>query len=43
LKAADVREMFETILPKDVLFDMGRASGLQMRERKLDATRDFER
>lgn len=37
LKAADVREVFETILPEEALREAVRASGLQTRERKLDA------
>jgi hypothetical protein len=39
LKAADVREVFETILPEQALLDAVRASGLQTRARKLDAIR----
>jgi len=37
VKAADVREVFETILPEEALLEAVRASGLQARERKLDA------
>jgi hypothetical protein len=39
VKAADVREVFETILPEEAVHDAARASGLQSRERKLDAQR----
>jgi hypothetical protein len=39
LRAADVREVFETILPEEALIDAVRASSLQTRERKLDAVR----
>ena len=39
MKAADVREVFETILPEELLLDAVRASGLQTRTRKLDAVR----
>ena len=39
MKAVDVRDVFETILPKKALLDAVYASGLQTRERKLDAIR----
>ena len=39
MKAADVREVFEMILPEDALLDAVRACGFQTRERKLDAIR----
>lgn len=37
VKPSDVREVFETILPAEVLMDAVRSSELQTRERKLDA------
>lgn len=39
MKATDVREVFETILPEQALHEAVRASGLQTRARKLDAVR----
>jgi len=37
MTGGDVREVFETILPEDVLMASVRAAGFQERERKLDA------
>ena len=39
MEAADVREVFETLLPEEALTEAVRAAGFQERERKLDATR----
>ena len=39
MKPTDVREVFETILPEEALLEAVRVSGLQFRERKLDAVR----
>ena len=39
MDAADVREVFETILPEEALMAAVVAAGLQARERKLDAVR----
>ena len=39
MDANDVREVFETILPEEVLIAMVHAAGFQSRERKLDACR----
>ena len=37
MKPADVREVFESILPEEALLEAVRACGLQTRECKLDA------
>lgn len=37
LKGADVREIFETVMPDEALRDAIESSGLQQRERKMDA------
>ncbi len=37
IKGGGLREVFETILPEDVLMSAVRAAGLQERERKLNA------
>lgn len=39
MRAKDVQEVFETILPDEALMEVVRAAGLQQRERKLDALR----
>ena len=39
MDAADVREVFDTLLPEETLAQAVRAAGFQERERKLDATR----
>lgn len=39
MQGADVRRVFETILPDEALLDLVRAAKLQERERKLDALR----
>ena len=37
MTGGDVREVFETILPNEVLMSAVRAAGFQERERKLNA------
>ena len=37
LRAADVREVFENVLPDEAIMQIVRSAGFQQRDRKLDA------